>query len=133
MGEMPLMRFLPEVTLPGRHRLASVEQPRRPVRAPRFSERRFPLPALMRCAREDTPMKLRFIALLVAALMPHGAGAQDTVTVFAAASLKNALDDVNAAFTAQTSIKVRSSYAASSALARQLDAGAPADVFLSAD
>jgi molybdate transport system substrate-binding protein len=55
------------------------------------------------------------------------------VTVFAAASLKNALDDVDAAFTARTKAPVRASYAASSALARQIEQGGPADVFISAD
>jgi molybdate transport system substrate-binding protein len=60
--------------------------------------------------------------------------AQDTtLTVFAAASLKNALDDVNAAFTKATNVKVTASYAASSALAKQMESGAPADVFISAD
>ena len=55
------------------------------------------------------------------------------VTVFAAASLKNAMDDVGKAFTAKTGVAVRFSYGASSALARQVEAGAPADVFVSAD
>jgi molybdate transport system substrate-binding protein len=55
------------------------------------------------------------------------------VTVFAAASLKNAMDDVIKAFTARTHIPARASYAASSALARQIEQGAPADVFVSAD
>jgi molybdate transport system substrate-binding protein len=60
--------------------------------------------------------------------------AQDkTITVFAAASMKNALDDVNAAFTKSTGIKVVASYAASSALIQQIENGAPADVFVSAD
>ena len=59
--------------------------------------------------------------------------AQEQITVFAAASLKNALDDVNAAFTKATGIKVVTSYEASSALARQIEQGAPADVFISAD
>jgi molybdate transport system substrate-binding protein len=60
--------------------------------------------------------------------------AQDkTLTVFAAASMKNALDDVNAAYTAKTGIKVAASYAASSTLAKQIEQGAPADVFVSAD
>src|ERR1700758_5747133 len=60
--------------------------------------------------------------------------AQDkTITVFAAASMKNALDDVDAAFTKSTGIKVVASYAASSALAKQIENGAPADVFASAD
>src|SRR5215471_15752893 len=60
--------------------------------------------------------------------------AQDkTVTVFAAASLTNALDDVDTAFTKQSGIKVVVSYGASSALAKQIEQGAPADVFASAD
>jgi molybdate transport system substrate-binding protein len=59
--------------------------------------------------------------------------AQQILTVFAAASMKNALDDANAAFTKATGIKVTASYAASSALAKQIEAGAPADVFVSAD
>lgn len=64
---------------------------------------------------------------------PQIAAAQDTVTVFAAASMKNALDDANAAFARATGIKVVASYAASSALAKQIESGAPADVFVSAD
>jgi molybdate transport system substrate-binding protein len=55
------------------------------------------------------------------------------LTVFAAASMKNALDDVDAAYTAKTGVKVVASYAASSVLAKQIDQGAPADIFLSAD
>jgi molybdate transport system substrate-binding protein len=56
-----------------------------------------------------------------------------TITVFAAASLTNALDDVDTAFTKQTGIKVVVNYKASSALAKQIEQGAPADVFASAD
>jgi molybdate transport system substrate-binding protein len=74
---------------------------------------------------------LAFVAALAGA--PHLAAAQDTLTVFAAASLKNALDDTNAAFTKATGVKVTASYAASSALAKQIEQGAPADVFISAD
>jgi molybdate transport system substrate-binding protein len=60
--------------------------------------------------------------------------AQDkSLTVFAAASMKNALDDVDAAYTAKTGIKIVASYAASSVLAKQIEQGAPADVFVSAD
>lgn len=60
--------------------------------------------------------------------------AQDKgLTVFAAASMKNALDDIDAAYTAKTGVKIIASYAASSALAKQIEQGAPADVFLSAD
>src|SRR5262249_5772064 len=73
-----------------------------------------------------------FVILLGVAYSP--ASAQDkTVTVFAAASMKNALDDINAAYTAKTGVKVTVSYAASSALAKQIEQGAPADVFISAD
>jgi len=60
--------------------------------------------------------------------------AQDnSLIVFAAASMKNALDDIDAAFTTKTGIKVVASYAASSALAKQIEQGAPADIFVSAD
>jgi len=47
--------------------------------------------------------------------------------------MKNALDDANAAFSKATGIKVVASYEASSALAKQIEQGAPADVFISAD
>jgi molybdate transport system substrate-binding protein len=80
-------------------------------------------------------MARRILVLLALLLATFGAAhSQDkTITVFAAASLKNALDDVNATFTKQTGIKVVTSYDASSALMRQIEGGAPADVFVSAD
>jgi molybdate transport system substrate-binding protein len=53
--------------------------------------------------------------------------------VFAAASLTNVLDEIGTAYAQQTQQHVKFSYAASSALARQLEAGSRADVFLSAD
>jgi len=56
-----------------------------------------------------------------------------TISVFAAASMKNALDDVNEIFTTRTGIKVVTSYDASSALMKQIEGGAPADAFVSAD
>jgi molybdate transport system substrate-binding protein len=60
--------------------------------------------------------------------------AQDRdILVFAAASLKNALDDAMAAYSQETGGKVAASYAASSALAKQIEQGAPADLFASAD
>jgi len=72
------------------------------------------------------------VILLGSAWSP--ATAQDKVlTVFAAASMKNALDDIDAAFTAKTGVKVSASYAASSTLAKQIEQGAPADIFVSAD
>lgn len=61
------------------------------------------------------------------------AAAQETVTVFAAASMKNALDAANEAWSGEGGVKVSVSYAASSALAKQIEAGAPADIYISAD
>lgn len=62
--------------------------------------------------------------------LAQGAG----VVVFAAASLKNALDEVGAGFAKDTGKPApRFSYAGSPALARQIEQGAPADVFMSAD
>ena len=55
------------------------------------------------------------------------------VLVFAAASLKNALDEAGAAWARETGKRVVASYAASNALAKQIEAGAPADLFFSAD
>lgn len=73
-------------------------------------------------------------ALLAAPLAQRPGQAQDTtITVYAAASMKNAIDDINAAFTKATGIKAVASLAASSALAKQIEQGAPADVFASAD
>ncbi len=78
-----------------------------------------------------------FAALLMATalVLPLAAPARAAaaVTVFAAASLKTALDEVSAAWQAQTGIETRNAYAASSALARQIESGAPADLFISAD
>jgi molybdate transport system substrate-binding protein len=83
----------------------------------------------------------RLSAVLLAACMAglplaaraQNAGTDQPILVFAAASMKNALDDANAAFTKVTGIKVAASYAASSALMKQIEGGAPADVFVSAD
>ncbi|MDE2445612.1 MAG: molybdate ABC transporter substrate-binding protein [Alphaproteobacteria bacterium] len=59
--------------------------------------------------------------------------AADKINVFAAASLKTALDQVNAQWKAETGKQAIITYAASNALAKQIEAGAPADVFFSAD
>jgi molybdate transport system substrate-binding protein len=77
------------------------------------------------------------LALILIGITPTIAmaapAASSSITVFAAASMKNALDEVNGAFRRETGIKVTTSYAASSALMKQIENGAPADVFLSAD
>lgn len=73
-----------------------------------------------------------FLALPVVGIHPTAAQTSDVV-VFAAASLKNALDDIAAQWLKDTGNKATISYAASSALARQIEQGAPADIFISAD
>lgn len=77
---------------------------------------------------------LKFVVAAFAALpLAMPAAAAEKVTVFAAASLKNALDAANAAWQAESGNETAVSYAASSALAKQIEAAAPADLFISAD
>jgi molybdate transport system substrate-binding protein len=71
-----------------------------------------------------------FTLLAIGCSHPGNAG---TVTVFAAASLREAMDEAARQFEAQGGDKVVVAYAASSALARQIEGGAPADIFISAD
>lgn len=73
------------------------------------------------------------LVLAAATLIAPSVLAAERVTVFAAASLKTALDEVSAAWKAETGREAVNSYAASSALARQIEQGAPADIFISAD
>ena len=78
----------------------------------------------------------RRLAILAAAWTLTAApalAADKPVTVFAAASLKNAMDEVSAVYAAKTGGEARFSYAGSSAIARQIEQGAPADVYISAD
>lgn len=73
-------------------------------------------------------------AAMLAPTFDHPAAAQSQpVLVFAAASLKNALDDIAAQWSKETGKQTKISYAASSALARQIEGAAPADIFVSAD
>jgi molybdate transport system substrate-binding protein len=84
--------------------------------------------------RKSSTRLFAILALFVAlAAEPQQALAQDALTIFAAASMRNALDDVNAAFSKKTGVKVTASYAASSALAKQIAQGAPADAYISAN
>lgn len=73
-----------------------------------------------------------WIAGLLAAVAMTTVAHAAPVTVFAAASLKNALDEVGAEYE-KSGGEARFSYAASSAIARQIEQGAPADVYVSAD
>lgn len=76
-----------------------------------------------------------FLLALLAAAMPAPAAAQarDGVAIYAAASLKDALDRLLTTREKQTNVTVKVVYAASSTLARQIERGAPADIFISAD
>ncbi|HEV7357300.1 MAG TPA: molybdate ABC transporter substrate-binding protein [Steroidobacteraceae bacterium] len=67
------------------------------------------------------------------ALQSFAAQPDKGITVFAAASLTNVLQDLGDAFTKDSNIPVRFSFAASSALARQIENGSRADLFFSAD
>ncbi len=71
-------------------------------------------------------------SVLVAGLVTQ-AQAADKVTVFAAASLTNAMQDIAAQYQKEKGVQVVSSFASSSTLARQIEQGAPADLFISAD
>lgn len=72
-------------------------------------------------------------AVAMSLLACRPAFAAEKLTIFAAASLKNALDETAKAWTADTQKDTAISYAASSSLAKQIEQGAPADIFISAD
>jgi molybdate transport system substrate-binding protein len=77
---------------------------------------------------------LAVAAVALAALWCVAAQAQSRdLLVFGAASLKNALDDADAQYQRDAGHKIVVSYGASSALAKQIENGAPADIFISAD
>src|SRR5262244_2006123 len=82
--------------------------------------------------------KRGFIGLLIGAALVAGTAEPALAQVkeplvFAAASLKNALDEVAAQWQRETGKKVVISYAASNTLIKQIEQGAPADIFASAD
>jgi molybdate transport system substrate-binding protein len=73
------------------------------------------------------------LAAVAASLTLATTARADDLLVFAAASTKNAVDDIIAAYVAQDGDKVEASYASSSDLAKQIENGAPAGVYISAD
>jgi molybdate transport system substrate-binding protein len=77
---------------------------------------------------------LAALVALATACAPAGGGPEEerVITVFAAASTADLVSEVAALHEAETGVRVRSSFAASSTLARQIESGARADVFLSA-
>jgi molybdate transport system substrate-binding protein len=89
---------------------------------------------IAKCKRLGRVASLAAAALLACGLPEAPAHAEDGgVVVFAAASLKNALDAINGQWQRETGKKAVISYAASSALAKQIEQGAPAQIFISAD
>lgn len=88
--------------------------------------------------RKFTKVAVLALGAIVAQLSPATlaagrAEAADPITVFAAASLKESVETIAADWKAETGNEVRLSFAGSSALAKQIEEGAPADVFISAD
>ena len=79
-------------------------------------------------------MNIRLLTgLLLCLLAATTSAAERVITVFAASSLTDVLEEIGKTYTADTGMGVRFSYAASSALARQIESGAPAEAFVSAD
>jgi molybdate transport system substrate-binding protein len=72
-------------------------------------------------------------ATLTLSVAGHALAEEGKITVFAAASLTNAMQDIAKAYKKEKNVDVVSSFASSSTLARQIEAGAPADLFISAD
>ncbi|HBZ17173.1 molybdate ABC transporter substrate-binding protein [Pantoea sp. NPDC088449] len=72
-------------------------------------------------------------ATVLSVTLAGQAVAAEKITVFAAASLTNALQEIATQYQKKTGVEVVSSFASSSVLARQIDQGAPADLFISAD
>jgi molybdate transport system substrate-binding protein len=98
----------------------------------------FPIKGIMMICRVRFPTS-RDLLVFVLLVLPGTpwtapASAQDQkLVIFAAASLKDALDEVNAAYQREKGQETTTSYAASSTLAKQIEAAAPADIFISAD
>ena len=78
-------------------------------------------------------MRALCIAAIVATTALSQVASATDITVFAASSLKEALDEQVSAWSARSGHRVRVSYAGSNALARQIESGAPANLFISAD
>lgn len=87
----------------------------------------------MRCGVVPRLLAFACIAMLVLPVHAKERAEPGTLTVYAAASLTDVLQDLGARYTDETGTRVRLSFASSALLARQIEAGAPADVFVSAD
>src|ERR1041384_2870316 len=81
-------------------------------------------------------LRVKAVATALAMVFATTLGAAESsksMVVFAAASLTDVLGEIDKAYTAKTGVEVKASFAASSALARQIENGANAEVFFSAD
>lgn len=87
----------------------------------------------MRCFAFSLPLSRLAVSLLAVLLTVSAAPADEAVTVFAAASLKDAMTAIADRYKETHTSGVRFSFAASSTLARQIEAGAPAHIFASAN
>ncbi|MDU2407777.1 MAG: molybdate ABC transporter substrate-binding protein [Acinetobacter junii] len=78
--------------------------------------------------------KYRYALAVCVGLFSHTqVFAVDKVTVYAAASLTNAINELDVIYEQKNKVQIQTSYAGSSTLAKQIEAGAPADIFISAD
>jgi molybdate transport system substrate-binding protein len=89
--------------------------------------------ALAKDSTRVTRIAARLATVLLMVLLGARLAAAEQITVFAAASLKDALDYATIVFQQYSGAEVRISYAASSALAKRIEAGAPSDIFFCAD
>ncbi|WP_047549528.1 molybdate ABC transporter substrate-binding protein [Methylotenera sp. G11] len=77
--------------------------------------------------------KLLLCLAICAVSVSMAAQAEQKITVFAAASLTNAIQEIAAEYEKEKAVSIQTSFAASSTLAKQIEQGAPADIFMSAD
>lgn len=88
----------------------------------------------IRMGHEMKKSLIKFLAGATITLsMASYSSAAEKITVFAAASLTNAMNEISAQYQKEHKVEVVSSYASSSTLARQIEQGAPANLFISAD
>jgi molybdate transport system substrate-binding protein len=78
-------------------------------------------------------MRLIFLSLLVLVMLPAGQAHARDIILFAAASTTQVMNDIGKSWNADRKDRIRLVYGSSGALARQIEAGAPADIFFSAN
>lgn len=88
---------------------------------------------MIRMLKSATLAGLAAVTFALISLAPSRTRAEEPLTVFAAASLKESLDKIADSWKATGGSPLRLSFAGSSALAKQIEEGAPADLFISAD